>query len=383
MERVAKKFVTPEAYEELISRRMYSHQGWLLLVPCRAGLEFARNVKLEYERLLREHGSRYREVPIAIGEYENDSITKYFPDGELQSRLPLHVGGADAYVIQCLHNKQLDKSPNDNLMELCVTIRGLKVNGAKRVTAVLPYLAYSRGHKPTYMKAEPTTAKLVADELAIAGCDAVIYYHPHAEELRGFFEPMRPIPVNGLDLAISVAREYRNREDVVAVATDVNGGRIIRHFAMGLGVDFAITDKHRNEDGDLESMGILGKTKGKRLAIILEDETVSVRTLYNCAMHLREAGIEEIVMILSHMKADESAIPMLIDMHENLGVSQINFTDSVAPKQAILDLPFVRAYRLAERFAWLINHMFYEVSMSAPFWPNVDPPMFHDVPFNK
>ncbi|MBW2988453.1 hypothetical protein KY318_02990, partial [Candidatus Woesearchaeota archaeon] len=99
MERVAKKFVTPEAYEELISRRMYSHQGWLLLVPCRAGLEFARNVKLEYERLLREHGSRYREVPIAIGEYENDSITKYFPDGELQSRLPLHVGGADAYVI--------------------------------------------------------------------------------------------------------------------------------------------------------------------------------------------------------------------------------------------------------------------------------------------
>ena len=389
MEKLAKKFVTPQDYQRLISERLYSHRGWLLMVPCTSGLEMCRNIVAAYERNLRENGIDDKRVPVAYGEYKDGSPGRVFLDGEFQTRLPCHVAGSDAYVVQCLHNKQLSKSVNDNLMELKLTGRALKVHGANHITAVLPYLAYSRGDKPTYMQREPVTSKLVADELLNAGFDAVISYHPHTEAVRGFFEPgIRFIPINGLDLAVSIAWQYKNRKDAIVIAPDVGSGSTARHFADGLGLDFAISDKTRKANGDIDSLGILGHLEGKKIGIGTEDETVTCDTLHRSSQWYHQAGLEEIIWIVSHLKVDEQMVKengkvlhvlkMMEDMHKKFNVTAIHTTDSIPQTEAFKKLDFLKIHSIAERLMIAINHLFYEVSISGPFWPNVEKPMFND-----
>ena len=67
----------------------------------------------------------------------------------------------DVYIVQ-----SLNPPVNDNLMELLLLISAAKRSGCKRVTAVIPYLGYSRDiraeEKGNYVPSVgPTVARLV------------------------------------------------------------------------------------------------------------------------------------------------------------------------------------------------------------------------------
>src|SRR5487761_2427949 len=66
-----------------------------------------------------------------------------FEDGEHKARPLDPVGGADVYVTHSLHGGP-DQSANDKLCRLLFFIGALKDAGARRVTAVVPYLCYAR-----------------------------------------------------------------------------------------------------------------------------------------------------------------------------------------------------------------------------------------------
>ena len=83
-----------------------------------------------------------------------------FEDGEHKARPLVSVRGHDVYVVQSLHSGP-DASVNDKLCRLLFFISALKENGASRVTAVIPYIAYARKDRQTKSR-DPVTTKYMA-----------------------------------------------------------------------------------------------------------------------------------------------------------------------------------------------------------------------------
>jgi len=71
-------------------------------------------------------------------------------------------------------------------MELLILIQTLRLDSAARVTAVAPYLCYSRSDKKDQPRV-PITARLVADMIEIAGADRYMTFDLHADQIQGFF----------------------------------------------------------------------------------------------------------------------------------------------------------------------------------------------------
>ena len=49
-------FITPEMFDRTKLRELAGPNGWLLFVGCNAGVEMARQVKVEYESMLSSKG---------------------------------------------------------------------------------------------------------------------------------------------------------------------------------------------------------------------------------------------------------------------------------------------------------------------------------------
>ncbi len=102
-----------------------------------------------------------------------------FEDGEHKARPLDPVAGADVYVIHSLHGGP-EQSANDKLCRLLFFIGALKDAGARRVTAVAPYLCYARKDRRTKAN-DPVTTRYVAALFEAIGCDAVVTLEVHNE----------------------------------------------------------------------------------------------------------------------------------------------------------------------------------------------------------
>src|SRR5665811_2441978 len=100
-----------------------------------------------------------------------------FEDGEHKARPLDPVAGADVYVIHSLHGGP-DQSANDKLCRLLFFIGALKDAGAARVTAVAPYLCYSRKDRRTKAN-DPVTTRYIAGMFENVGTDCVVTLEVH------------------------------------------------------------------------------------------------------------------------------------------------------------------------------------------------------------
>ena len=100
-----------------------------------------------------------------------------FEDGEHKARPLVSVRSRDVYVVQSLHSGP-DASVNDKLCRLLFFSSALKENGADRVTAVIPYLAYARKDRQTKPR-DPVTTRYLALLFEAAGADRVMTLEVH------------------------------------------------------------------------------------------------------------------------------------------------------------------------------------------------------------
>lgn len=133
---------------------------------------------------------------------------------------------------------------NDHLMELLILISACKTASAKRITAVIPCYPYSRQDKKDKSRA-PITAKLVANLLAVAGCDHVITMDLHASQIQGFFD----IPCDNLlsEMAMVgyIKTEIDGWRDGIIVSPDAGGAKRATALADRLNLDFALINRKR------------------------------------------------------------------------------------------------------------------------------------------
>ena len=354
-------FITPRQFVDEQAGRMESNEGPLLIASCRAGDYMARRVVGKYNELVQrvENGAEVLAM---------ESIDRDFTDTETGVRLPEHVGGADVFLFQALLSPPSGRTVNNNYMALLLAARAFREHGANRITAVLPYLTYARQDKPTKFQREPTAAKLMADISKTAGIERVIAWHPHSNQIHGFYADM---PVNMLDPQTMFTVEYdefRNRSDVIAVAPDAGATKMILHFSRQMGVNSAIASKYRPQQEEAVITDIIGDFRQKKIAIVLDDMISSGNTIFELVQKLvEEKGVERVLIGASHNLCLAGTRDRLQQLHEDYNLERVTVTNSIPQTQEFEDLPFFHVRCLSEILCRTINRVHYNRSVSHIF----------------
>jgi ribose-phosphate pyrophosphokinase len=258
-----------------------------------------------------------------------------FSEGNTFVRVLENVRGRRVYLVQ-----STVFAANDNFMELLFWSDAFKRASAESVTAIIPYFSYAKGDK----KDEPRVsirARVCADAIQASGADRVVTMDLHAPQIQGFFR----VPVDnlyGLPVLCDHIRSMKLK-DCIIVSPDTGFAAQARKFASCLGTGVAIADKARvAHDEKAEVLELIGDVDGKT-AVIVDDFTISGRTLVNVSEKLVERGAKEVYAMVTHgvlsegsvERVDASPIKRLIitDTVENQPVefSDKIVTASVAP----------------------------------------------------
>ena len=231
----------------------------------------------------------------AVADYLDHPLGKAetlrFSDGNLFVRVLENVRGRDVFVVQAVA-----PPANDNFMELLFWVDALKRASASSVTAVIPYFSYAKGDK----KDEPRVsirARVCADALEAAGVDRVVTLDLHAPQVQGFFK----VPVDDLRAAPVLCETIaaKTTGDLVVVAPDIGFAKQARDFADRLQAPLAIADKRRVDHTErAEITELIGDVAG-RVALLVDDFTISAGTLIDAARVLMERGASSVLAAVS------------------------------------------------------------------------------------
>jgi ribose-phosphate pyrophosphokinase len=288
---------------------------------------------------------------VELGEIEQTS----FANGETYCRYLESIRGADLFLVQT------GCDPVDrNLMELLLMIQAAKLGSAKRITAVIPWFAYSRQDRKAKPR-EPISSRLVADMLQLAGADRVLTMDLHAGQIQGFFT----IPVDHMTALPLFARHFRDLgkhgDGVVSVAPDAGRAKVAVRFAEMIEADFAIMNKTRPAHDIAAVTEITGRVRDK-IALVGDDMITTGGTLLAGAEALREHGAPEVWVFATHgIFAGDS-----LERFAEADLAGIVVTDTV-PIDPVNRPDNMQVLSVGELLADTIMNVFADDSVSAIF----------------
>lgn len=360
--RTQKTFFTPEMFAREQLQRMVTPRGRLLIAGCCSGSYLSSRVMETYKDLLANAGSADE-----IQHMEN--IDRRFTDSETCVRLDMHVSGYDVYLFQALFDPTSDRSIDQNYMAFLIAARTFREHGANHVTGILPYLAYARQDKPTKFTREPASARLMADLTIAAGIDRMIMWDPHCDQIKGFYGGMPVSTLESLSLFAEEFNEFREADDVIAVAPDAGASKFVTHFGRALDIKCAVASKYRPRPEEVVMAEIIGDFEGKKKAIVLDDMISNGGTIHALVKKLvDEKGIEEVYLGVSHNLCVGKARERLSDLHDNYGLKQVIITNSIPQTPEFEELPFVKIKCLSDTMSRTINRIHYNRSVSEVFY---------------
>ena len=279
-----------------------------------------------------------------------------FSGGEMYARYQDSVRGADVFIVQ-----SLGQPVNRNLMQLLIMIDAAKRASAKRITAVIPWFAYSRQDRKTKPR-EPITARLVANMIQVAGADRVMTMDLHVGQIEGFFSfPVDHLTAMHTFVDHFVEAGFRDAADAVVVAPDTGEVKVAKRLADHLGLPWAIVNKMRRGPGTSEVTHVIGEVAGKRV-IMIDDIIDRGGTLCNAAERLIEEGATEAYACATHAVFSDDAYERI----EASPLKEVVVTDTLPLKE---DEPRskIRTLSIAPILASTIRNVFTDESVSAVF----------------
>lgn len=286
-----------------------------------------------------------------------DAIHKHFANGETYVKFDESVRGADVFLIQSPNGLG---HINDQLMELLIMIDAAKLASVHRITAVMPWFAYSRQDKKVSGR-EPITARLMANLLQAAGVHRVLSMDLHTGQLQGFFN----VPVDHMTAVPILAQYFQDKgltgDECVVVSPDAGGAKRAKKFADKLDTSLAILTKERPQHNVAEVTSVIGDVKGK-VAIMIDDMIDTAGTLCAGAEALLNHGATAVYACATHAVFSGPAI-------ERIGASvmtEVVVTDTI-PVPVVGRPDNIRVLSVAGVLADTIRNVFCDESVSSIF----------------
>ncbi len=212
-----------------------------------------------------------------------------FPSGEWYCQLKENIRGDDVFLLQAIC-----EPANDNLMQLLVMADACRRSSAARITAVIPYLGYSRQDRKDKPRV-PISAKLVMDILAASGINRIITMDLHAQQIQGFTN----LPFDHLYFQPSLMKALDGLNIQVVVAPDTGAIKKAVEFSTKASLDFAFIVKKRKSDTAVEAAQFVGDVKGKNV-LVLDDLTESAGTVIAAANCCKNNGASNVYAAVTH-----------------------------------------------------------------------------------
>eukprot|EP01059_Diplonema_ambulator_P022649 TRINITY_DN37986_c0_g1_i1.p1 TRINITY_DN37986_c0_g1~~TRINITY_DN37986_c0_g1_i1.p1 ORF type:complete len:370 (+),score=99.90 TRINITY_DN37986_c0_g1_i1:63-1172(+) len=280
------------------------------------------------------------------------------------------VNGDDVYVVQpmCIGDECTDL--NTAVMEFLFMVHALKLNGAQRVTGIIPYVAYSRQdckNKPRV----PISASAVCQLIQSMGIDRVLTVDLHCGQIQGFFHntPVDNLPTHHefsrYTLKTIVPKEgvTNTREELTIVAPDANGverARLLANLTDARGVVSIL--KRTLSTGQLK-LEMVGDVKDQ-VCVIIDDLIDTGHTMLNAVRIAAERGAKAIYGVATHGILTDPAIDLINNCKE---LTQVIITDSVNVQNKQSLCPKLHVITIAPMIAAAIERTHREVSLNALF----------------
>ncbi|PWV02702.1 putative phosphoribosylpyrophosphate synthetase [Trypanosoma cruzi] len=289
---------------------------------------------------------------------------KRFANGELDIRVLDDVRGDDCFIIQpTAGNEQTDL--NTAMMELLLLVHTLKLSSAKRITAIVPYFAYSRQDRKTEPRV-PISASAVAQLIQCMGVDRVVTLDLHCGQIQGFF---RNMPVDNLlmfpEFATYIMRQpWFDKERTVVVSPDAGGVERANVLADRIGASHIVTIlKRRVEAGKVDSMQTVGNVDGY-ICIIVDDMVDTAGTLCKACNLLKEMGAVRLVACSSHGILTDPACERINNCE---ALSELVVSDSIAQNINSQKCSKLTVLTIAPLLGRAIDNLHQEASLSSLF----------------
>jgi ribose-phosphate pyrophosphokinase len=213
-----------------------------------------------------------------------------FENGELHVEIRTSVAREHCLILGSI------APPDGQLLSVLLLAHTLKKEGAGRVTAILPYLAYARHDKEK--PGESLATAWVAELAQASGIDQVTTVDAHSERATALFS----IPVTSLSPAEIFAQALVGCGLTGATIVAPDEGAIARCQAVRAAAGLAAAEiphfqKHRTATGVTHD-GLTGEVA--RQVVIVDDILDTGGTLLSACDKLREAGVDDISIMVTH-----------------------------------------------------------------------------------
>jgi ribose-phosphate pyrophosphokinase len=261
----------------------------------------------------------------ALGVAQAEVEVHVFPDGERKVRVP---APAAAHVILC---RSLN-DPDHKLVELLLAADAARAQGARRLTLVVPYLAYMR-QDTAFCPGEAVSQRIVGRLLAQA-FDDVITVDAHLHRTASLAQAIPAAHAINLSAAETMgAFLARQLPGAYLLGPDEESAQWVAAAAKAAACDFAVAHKQRHGDRDVSITLPAADFHGQQM-VLVDDVASTGRTLATAAQQLQEAGAAAVHCLITHALFVADAETEL----KAAGVQQIWSTDSISHPSNCLSL---------------------------------------------
>lgn len=241
-----------------------------------------------------------------------------FPDGEKRVRIGVPVVGEEVVLVQ-----STGIPTDENYMELFLEIEALKRSGAEFITAVVPYMGYSR-QDHVFLEGEGVSLSAIIKILEALGISKIVTMDLHSIKTPELFS----VEAKHLS-AISLFADAIKKEGIenpAIVTPDLGGIRRVEALAQLLENEsiVKITKDRDLHTGEIENSHIEGSVEGKT-AIMVDDIVSTGKTLAKAADTLKKSGAEKVYAYVTHAVFAKGARQVL----ESSEIEKIFVTDTI------------------------------------------------------
>ncbi|MEM3515434.1 MAG: ribose-phosphate pyrophosphokinase [Saccharolobus sp.] len=242
---------------------------------------------------------------------------KIFPDGESYIRIPISVKNEEVILIQ-----NTDPPQDKHLIELFLISETIKDLGIKKLTVVIPYLAYSRQDR-RFKDGEAISIKTILHILSDIGVDTLVVVEPHKTEELSYFKGEVKVVHPYLQLAKKIKEVS---PDPFILAPDRGALQRAISIAEAISAPYSYIEKERDRTTGEVRIKEAPNINLKDKEVVIVDDIISTgSTIAQAAKLAYSLGAKNVIAATIHLLLTDSGKKKL----EESGVKTIIGTNTV------------------------------------------------------